>query len=306
MLKKKKVLIFLAVLIIVLVGYLSYVYVFNADSSSSGGRGPSQQEEVAYDSNKDLSIQEINLAERKKMAKSRFPGDTLDLMESVIRNYPKGTYLIDNDRTSSYNTPQSAVIYTKDNGGTYIYAIIAKSRQSDDRLIEQKNVIGYDASFIDLDSTKLGTALFYLSLFKYENGGFQLIWETPVPTHGGFNRMYLETWAAHRTQYIRINFHDARSSGHIDYNYFMTNGMFNKPMPMETYEGINCKRTLVDFNKDKYPDWCEYLYVDSGTTSTPIDSVYFIFRQKDSVFVNTRNSRQIRAYNEIGQEYSVK
>jgi hypothetical protein len=301
--KKKKVLILLVVLVIILAGYLSYVYIFNTGSSS---RGPSQQEEVAYDSNKDLSIQEINLAERKKMAKTRFPGDTLDLMEYVIRNYPKGTYLIDDDRTTSYNTPQSAVIYTRENGGTYIYAIIAKSRQSDDRLIEQKNVIGYDASFIDLDSTKLGTALFYLSLFKYENSSFQLIWETPVPTHGGFNRMTLENWAAQHMQYIRINFHDARSSGHVDYNYFLVNGMFNKPMPMETYEGINCKRTLVDFNKDKYPDWCEYLFVDSGTSSTPIDSVFFEFRQKDSVFVNTRNKRQMRKYNELGQECSVK
>jgi len=297
----------LAVGVVALVLFLAYKFIYSDEGESGAGKnGTTKQEEVAYDANKDMSIQEINLAERKKRAKSRFPGDTLDLMEYVIKNYPKGTYLIDNDRTTSYNTPQSAVIYSRESGGMYIYALIAKSRQTDERLIEQKNVIGYDASFIDLDSTKLGTALFFLSLFKYEGGAFNMVWETPVPTHGGFNKMTLENWPAQRIAYIRINFHDARSSGHIDYNYFLVNGMFNKPMPMETYEGIDCKRTLVDHNKDKYPDWCEYLYVDSGQSATLIDSVYFEFRTKDSAFVNVRNGKQMRKYNELGQEYSVK
>jgi hypothetical protein len=38
---------------------------------------------------KDLSIQEYNLQKRKSMTKTRFPGDTIDLMEAVLRTYPK-------------------------------------------------------------------------------------------------------------------------------------------------------------------------------------------------------------------------
>ncbi|MCK7522195.1 MAG: hypothetical protein MZV64_33245 [Ignavibacteriales bacterium] len=48
----------------------------------------------------------------------------------------------------TYNIPKSAVIYYDKN---YILGIIAKSREGE-RLIEVKNIIGYDQSFIDLDS----------------------------------------------------------------------------------------------------------------------------------------------------------
>ena len=272
----------------------------SVDQGPDTGKG---QDEVAYNSTKDLSIQELNLLDRKKRAKTRFPGDTLDLMEYVIRNYPQGTYLLDFDRTTSYNVPQSAVIYSKQGDGTYVFAMIAKSKKDDPRLIEQKNVIGYDASYIDLDSTELGTAFFFLSLFKYDGGTFRQIWEAPVPSHGGFNKITMENWAAEKVPYIKANFHYAQGSGHIDYNYFLINGLLSPPHILMTYEGINLKRTMVDLNKDKYPDYCEYVYYDSGLRAVSPDSVFFIYRLKDSVYVNTRNPRQTRRYNAIGQEY---
>ncbi len=250
--------------------------------------------EAAYNVSKDESIQEFNLREREKRATQRFPGDTLELMAYVIKNYPKGSYLIDFDRTSSQNIPQSAVIYEKSGGTQYIIAMIAKSKEDDLRLIESKNVIGYDASFIDLDSTELGTAFFYLTLFKYEAGTFSIVWEAPVPSHGGFNKITLETWPPKKLRYIRVNFHFAQGSGHIDYNYFLVRGLTNPPHFLMTYEGINMKRTMGDVNKDSIPDYFEHIYYDTGNYIFTPDSVAFIW--KDSVYINTRNPRQKRYY----------
>jgi hypothetical protein len=256
------------------------------------------QREVAYDPNSEQSIQEFKINERKKRALSRFPGDTIDLMEYILKSYPRGTYLIDFDRTNTYNIPQSAVIYKKEPDGLYVFALIAKSKMDTDekRVIEKKNVIGYDASYIDFDSTRLGTAIFFLELYKYDGGSFSPIWEDTVPIHGGFNKMTLETWKARNIPYIRVNFDDARYSGHDDYNYFFVNGFKAMPHLLETYEAINRKRTMVDYNHDNYPDYCEYLYVDSGNWVGTPDSVFFVWQQKDSVYVNTRNKKQTRRY----------
>ncbi|MBI5728074.1 MAG: hypothetical protein HY965_09505 [Ignavibacteriales bacterium] len=224
---------------------------------------------------------------------NRFPGDTIDLYEYIIKNYPKGTYLIDCDRTVRYNIPNSAVIYQKQGDGLYVYAMIAKSKEDDERLIEKKNITGYDASFIDLDSTELGTAFFYLTLLKYD-GGFNKIWETPVPTHGGFNRITYETWQAKKIPYIRINFHYAQGSGHIDYNYFLVGGMLKEPHLLMTYEGINMKRTMVAVNNDSIPDYREYVYIDTGDRVLNPDSVNFVW--KDTEYFNERNKKQWRKY----------
>jgi hypothetical protein len=108
--------------------------------------------------------------------------------------------------------------------------------------------------------------------------------------------MTLETWKAKNIPYIRVNFDDARYSGHDDYNYFMINGMTQTPHLLETYEAINRKRTMVDYNHDNYPDYCEYLYIDSGNWVQTPDSVIFVWNQKDSIYINTRNRKQTRRY----------
>lgn len=265
-----------------------------AGSDEKQGADADAQEEIAYDPSKDMSIQEFNLEQRKKMATRRFPGDTLDLMEHVIKSYPKGTYLVDCDRTYTLNIPQSAVIYKNQPDGTYILALIAKSKVDDERLIEQKNLIGFDASFIDLDSTELGTAFFFLTLFKYESGTFSMVWESSVPTHGGFNRITWENWPVKRIPYIRVNFHYAQGSGHIDYNYFLIDGLLKPPHLLMTYEGINIKRTMANLNSDSIPDYFEYVYVDTGLELIQPDSVGFIW--KDTAYFNIHNRRQWRKY----------
>ena len=74
--------------------------------------------------------------------------------------------------------------------GDFVFGVIARSKPGE-RLIEVKNIVGYDQSFIDLDSTELGTAFFYLVLFKCENSSFNVVWESPIPSHGGFNFLSL-------------------------------------------------------------------------------------------------------------------
>jgi hypothetical protein len=276
------------------------------ESGQGTGEG---QIDVARDVNKDLSIQELNLEERKKRAGPRFPGDTLELMEYVIKTYERGTYLVDCDRTFSYNVPQSAVIYDRAGGGMYIYAILAQSKPDgrlvqqrdvpyaggdDERLIEQKNVIGFNSSYIDFDSTELGTAFFYLTLFHYSDGSFSKIWDFPVPVHGGFNRMTMEKWAPKGIPYIRVNFHDSPYSGHQDFNYFLVNGKLNPPHLLMTYDGINMKRTIADVNKDSIPDYCEYAFVETMDVVKCLDSVYFVW--KDSLYYNTRNPKQTQRF----------
>jgi hypothetical protein len=134
---------------------------------------------------KDLSIQEYNLQKRKSMTKTRFPGDTIDLMEAVLRTYPKGSYVIEEDIPNSVGIPPAAVIYRQESAGKLVFALIATSRegQERDRLIESKNVIGYDQSFIDYDSTRLGTAMFFMTGFKNDGKVFTRLWEKYTHRH---------------------------------------------------------------------------------------------------------------------------
>jgi len=252
------------------------------------------KDRVEYSPEKDARIQQYNLEHQKKFASDRTPCDTLALKEYVLISYPEGNYLVNSDKTLSYNVPKPAVIYYyKDNN--YIFGVVAKSRE-DERLIEPKNIIGYDQSFIDLDSTELGTAFFYLTLFKCTNGNFEVVWETPIPSHGGFNRITLKKWKYNNTEFIESNFHYGRGTGHINYNYFLIDGINSRPHLLMTYEGINFKRTIANVNDDKYPDYYEYIYYDLGNRVFSKDSVAFIWREKDSVYVNTRNHRQTRPY----------
>jgi hypothetical protein len=93
--------------------------------------------ETAYSPDKDAAIQKYNLEQQKKQAAERFPCDTISLKEFILSHYPEGTYLVDFDKTLTYNIPGPAVIYPGNRPG-YIFGIIAKSK-SNERFIEPKN-----------------------------------------------------------------------------------------------------------------------------------------------------------------------
>jgi hypothetical protein len=253
-----------------------------------------KKEEAAYSSDKDAAIQKYNLEQQKKQASRRFPCDTIALKEFILSYYPEGTYLVDFDKTLTYNIPRPAVIYPEDHPG-YVLGIIAKSK-SGERFIEPKNIVGYSESFIDLDSTKLGTAFFYLVLFNCNGSSFNVVWESVIPSHGGFNTFSVERWKYLDIPYIRVNFHYAQGIGHIDYNYFLIEGFTSKPHLLMTYKGINFKRTILNYNNDRYPDYYEYVYYDSGKRVEELDSIPFVWNQKRNSYINTRNSRQTRPY----------
>ena len=195
------------------------------------------REAANYSSDRDAAIQKYNLDQQKKQASRRFPCDTIALKEFVLSHYPGGTYLVDFDKTLTYNIPRSAVIYPENHPG-YILGIIAKSK-SGERFIEPKNIVGYDESFIDLDSTKLGTAFFYLVLFHCSSNNFEVVWESVIPSHGGFNSFSVESWKYEDIPFVKVNFHYAQGIGHIDYNYFLIDGFTSKPHLLMTYKGIN-------------------------------------------------------------------
>lgn len=264
--------------------------------SSCGQKEPSPGEDGQAENSpyKDAELQRYNLERKKELSQNRTPCDTLAITEWVLNNYPQGTYLLYFDKTLTFNVPKPAVIYSRQDGATYIFGVIARSKPGE-RLIEPKNIVGYDQGYIDYDSTKLGTAFFYLCLFRCnEDNTFQSIWEASIPSHGGFNNISLERW--NNIPYVRVNFHYAQGVGHIDYNYFMTDGLTAAPHLLMTYKGINFQRTFLDYNKDKFPDYYEWLYVDNGDRVYPVDSIAFYWSAKDSAYVNSRNKKQVRPY----------
>ena len=280
--------------ILFFIGIITIVVLFIScdDSTTERKKSTVEETDVAYLPEKDAEIQRNNLELQKKAATNRFPCDTLTLKEFILNNYPDGTYLVDFDKTVTYDIPKAAVIYL---GEGYTLSVIAKSG-TDERLIEMKNVVGYDQSFIDLDSTELGTPFFYLTLFECSKNSFEIIWETPIPSHGGFNNFSLENWKYNNTQYVKVNFHYAQGVGHIDYNYFLIDGLTQIPHLLMTYEGINFKRTITNYNDDEFPDYYEFVYYDTGDRVYVKDSVAFIWNVKEKVYINTRNSKQTRQY----------
>lgn len=251
--------------------------------------------EVAFNPNKDSEIQKYNL-ELRKARSHRFPCDTISVIEYVIENYPKGTYLLETDKTTINTLPKPAVIYYTDkNGSNYIFAVITKSR-SGERLVEIKNLIGYNESFIDLDSTKLGTPFLFLVLLECKKDYLLPVWEAVIPSHGGFKDFSLKNWDVKGTFYVETEFYYAQGIGIINYNYFLIDGIRTKPHLLMTYDGLDFKRTIANVNNDKFPDYYEHIFVSVSDKIYSKDSVAFIWREKDSVYVNTRNSKQTRPY----------
>lgn len=252
-------------------------------------------DEAAFSEQKDRDIQEYNIEVQKEQAQYRATCDTLSLKEYIINNYPPGSYLAQLERTLTYNVPRDAAIFYKSGDETYIFAVVATSRQSE-RLIEPKNVTGFNSSFINLDSTKLGTAFLFLTLFSCNNGEFSKIWEREIPIHGGFNTIKLKTWRDKNIPYIETNFQDGIIVGHRNYNFFMLNGFKSYPHLLETYEGLARKRTMANVNNDIYPDYYEFHFYNLEEKIRQADSVAFIWKVKDSLYVNTKNPRQTRPY----------
>ena len=270
------------------------LFLFSCSEEKENKSNAGKQNEVGYASDKDLEIQNYKLYQQKKQTSQRFPCDTIELKEFVLSHYPAGTYLVDFDKTLTYNIPKTAVIYLESYPG-FIFGIIAKSK-SGERFIEPKNIVGYNESFIDLDSTKLGTAFFYLVLFHCSNNSFDVVWETVIPSHGGFNTFSVKSWSYNSTPYVDVNFHYAQGIGHIDYNYFLLEGLTLKPHLMMTYKGINVQRTIINYNNDKYPDYYEFLYYDSGRKIEAVDSIPFVWTPEKTAYVDIRNARLTRPY----------
>jgi hypothetical protein len=65
---------------------------------------------------------------------------------------------------------------------------------------------------------------------------------------------------------------------------------------MMTYTGINFKRSEADFNRDAFPDYYEHVYYDLDDRIIHRDSVPFVWKQNDRVYVNTVNRKQTRPY----------
>lgn len=263
--------------------------------TSEGGPTTTTDEQTEFSPRKDQGIQQYNLKVKKSQSTERAPCDTLNIVGYVLNNYPPGSYLVNFDKTLTYNVPNPAVIYYNNSGKKYIFGIVARSKPGE-RLIEPKNIVGYDQSFIDLDSTELGTAFFYLTLFQCDNSEISVVWEAPIPNHGGLNWFHMYKWDYRGTPYIRVEFHYAMGKGHLDYNYFMINGLTSPPHLLMTYKGINFKRTMANINNDQFPDYYEFIYYDNGKEIVESDSVAFLWDNKDSLYVNTRNKRQTRPY----------
>ncbi len=259
------------------------------------------KEQAEDSASKDESIRRYNVEMAKKQKKTNDnPCDTLALREFIIDQDTAGTYLVEFDRTFTYNVPKSAVIYYKDKKKKkqYIFAVIAKSKAGE-RFVEPKNVIGYESSFINLDSTKLGTAFFFLTLFecdKESSGTFKQIWEAEVPIHGGFNTMKLKRWKPKGIMYIELNFEAGIISGHRNYNFFLVNGIEKKPHLMETYVGLVHKRTLTKVNDDRFPDYWEYRFWDDSISIRIRDSIPFYWDTTRSLYVTKVNRRWFRKY----------
>jgi len=254
------------------------------------------KEKVEFSAEKDAMIQMYNLEKMKSENTNRFPCDTISVIEYILKNFPQGTYLLKFDKSSIYDIPKPALIYYDDSDGSkYIFAVIAQSRQGE-RFIEPSNIVGYDQSFIDLDSTKLGTPFIYLVLFECKLNQLFKVWEAPVPSHGGFNLFTLRNWEQKGIKYIDVNFHYGQGIGNISYNYFLVDGIRNQPHLLMTYNGIDFRRTLANINDDKYPDYFEHIFYSLPDRVIHKDSVAFVFSLKDSLYHSTSGKKITRRY----------
>lgn len=268
-----------------------FIYACTSKQGESG--------DAATSSAKDEQLRTYNLEVQKEQTRNRFQCDTISLKEYILDNYDKGTYLVQFDRTYTYNVPKAAVVYFKD-GADFILAVIAKSKYTE-RNIETQNVVGFESSYINLDSTKLGTAFFWLTLFECKDGQFERKWESEVPIHGGFNRITIRNWKAKNIKYVELNYEDGIISGHRNYNFFLSDGWLKPPHLLETYVGIAHKRTIANVNNDKFPDYFEFRFSgkswqDSLYSIRILDSIPFYWSEKRQLYITDKSPRWFRKY----------
>lgn len=244
---------------------------------------------------RELSPIEYAIERRKGEVQFRSACDTIALMEHIYYKYPEGTLLANYDMTYGYNMPSPAVIFTEVNDTTYLFSLLASSRPGE-RIIEAENIIGYDASFIDLDSTELGTAFIYLTLFRCVDGSLEEVWRSPVPRHGGFNDITMESWEKKNIPYVKVNFHYARGVGHFNFNYFLLDGLTEKPHMMMTSEGVDFIREIRDINGDRYPDYREQLFIETKYRLIDKGVKYFVWDKHDSLYRNTEKPVETTPY----------
>ncbi len=280
---------------LLLVGFAFVFVLACSEEKSTRESGLGSAGDAAHSAAKEKSTREYKLEHEKELRKKQVPCDTLSLQEYILDNYPAGTLLVVMDRTTPDKLPRPAVIYYNKGGKKYVFALLAKSKPGE-RNIETKNVVGYESSFINLDSTKLGTAFFFLTLYECIDNEFHEVWEAAVPIHGGFNRMTLKRWKPKNILYVELNYEDGIISGHRNYNFFLVDGLRKPPHLLETYVGIAHKRTMTDLNHDKYPDYYEYRYVDSTYYVHLIDSIPFYWDTTKHLYVTKVNPRWFRKY----------
>lgn len=256
---------------------------------------PLPSRDVATNPQKDAEIQRYNIELRKERSE-RFPCDTIAVMEYILNNYPQGSYLLETDKTTLNSLSRPAVLYHNDQDGRrYIFALLTTSRPGE-RLVEIKNLIGYDESYIDLDSTDLGTPFIYLILLECLGDNIRLVWDAIIPSHGGFKTFSLRKWNYNGTPFIENIFYYAQGIGTISYNYFLVDGIRNKPHLLMTYNGLDFRRNIANVNNDMYPDFYEYIFVSLPDRIFVKDSVAFVWDEKKGVYINARNSRQTRPF----------
>lgn len=278
------------IIIVLITGMLVFSCSTEPDQSTTALTG-----DVAYDPQKDAEIQRYNIELRKDRSE-RFPCDTISVIEYVFNNYPYGSYLLQTDRTTLNSLPKPAIVYYKDKDDrNYVFAVITTSR-SGERLVEVKNLIGYDESYIDLDSTNLGTPFIYLILLECIGNNLSLVWESIIPSHGGFNTFAINNWDYNRTPYLEAVFYYAQGIGTISYNYFLVDGLRSAPHLLMTYDGLDFRRNIANVNNDEYPDYYEYVFISMPDRIYARDSVAFVWDKTKEVYINSRNARQTRPY----------
>jgi len=251
--------------------------------------------DAATSTAKDEELRRYNIGVEKRQTQNRFACDTISLQEYILEAYEPGTYLVEFDKMGTFSTHQPGVIYFNDDGKNYILSIIARSKHGE-RNIERKNVVGFESSFITLDSTTLGTAFFWLTLFECKDEQFNMVWEAEVPIHGGLNRMTIKNWRPKNIKYVELNYQDGIISGHRNYNFFLINGWQNPPHLLETYVGIVHKRVMANVNNDVFPDYYEYRFLEDSLRIRVRDSIPFFWNEKRQLYVTNVNPRWFRRF----------
>ena len=91
---------------------IALIFLFGCDKQNEKIKDvKSSQEEIAYSPDRDADIQRYNIEVRKKQTAQRFPCDTISLMEFVLSYFPQGSYLVSDDRTTTYEPPNPAILY---------------------------------------------------------------------------------------------------------------------------------------------------------------------------------------------------